>query len=528
MSLAFDAIVIGAGANGLVAATALARAGRKTLVLERAERTGGQTADIEFATGFHAAPLCMDVDWVPPSVVRGLGLTLPERVHADPAIAVATGNGAFLTLSSDARLAADAIRTFSPRDAAAWPDFMAKLRSIAAFLEQLYQVPAPDVDATGFAELRELAGLAWRFRKLGRTGMTDLLRIMPMPAEELLDDAFELAPLKAAIATGAIRGGRHGPRAGGSAFVLLHYMTGGSGASFRRSDYWRTGPNALIATLETGAQKNGVTIRTGARVDRIRVSDDAVTGVVLESGAEIAARTVLSSADPATTLLGMIDPVWLDPEFTLAARNIRYRGCTAFVLYALDGMPVLPGMADAERSLASCVTLSADLAAIERACTPARYGGIAEQPHIELAMPSLRWPDVAPAGCHVLVARTQYVPYTLRDDAPWDHAARCTVADRVTHAIEAVAPGFTNRVLHRVTLGPRDLEDRFGLTEGAFTHGELMLDQILFMRPVPGWGRHTMPLEGLYLCGAGTHPGPAIPGGPGWLAAQAAIAGAAQ
>jgi phytoene dehydrogenase-like protein len=355
--------------------------------------------------------------------------------------------------------------------------------------------------------------------------MTDLLRIMPMSVEELLDDSFECEPLKAGIAAGGIRGIRQGPRSGGTAFVLLHHMAGGPAGAFRRSGFWRTGPHALIATLEAVARQNGVTVRTGASVAHIRVHDDAVAGVVLESGEEIASRLVVSSTDPATTLLGMLDPVWLDPEFVNAVRNIKYRGCTAFVLYGLDAMPELPGLADPARALAGCVTLSWDVMTIERACDATKYGRIADRPHIEITMPSLRWADAAPAGNHVLVARVQYVPHTLRGDSPWDDSARGALADRVTAAIEEAAPGFANRVLHRVTLGPHEIAERFALTEGAFTHGEMMLDQILFMRPVPGWGRYAMPIRGLFLCGAGTHPGPGIPGGPGWLAAQAAIAG---
>jgi phytoene dehydrogenase-like protein len=266
-------------------------------------------------------------------------------------------------------------------------------------------------------------------------------------------------------------------------------------------------------------------IRTNVPVARILVRDYAAAGVVLENGEEIAGRAVLSSADPSRTLLGMVDPVWLDPEFVHAVRNIRFRGCTSFVLYALDGMPDVPGLADPGAALAGIVSLTPTMDALERAYDATKYGRIAERPHIEIMTPSLRWSGQAPAGRHVMVARVHYSPYSLREGAEaaagggWTGAVRDALADRVTDAIGCVSPGFADRVLHRATLSPRDIEERYGYTEGAASQGEMMLDQILFMRPVAGWSRYAMPIAGLYLCGAGTHPGPGIAGGPGWLAA---------
>jgi phytoene dehydrogenase-like protein len=258
------------------------------------------------------------------------------------------------------------------------------------------------------------------------------------------------------------------------------------------------------------------------------VRDDGVAGVVLANGDEITARTVLSSADPARTI-GMIDPAWLDPEFTEAVRHIKFRGATSHVLYAVDDLPVLRGVTDPGRALVSVLSLSPTIQALERAADAGKYGRVPAQPHVEITAPSLRWPDLAPTGKHVIVARAACTPHTLRNgaaaDGGWDDTARSALADAVTDAITCHAPGFADRVLHRAVLTPRDIERRFGCTEGAFTHGEMMLDQILFMRPVPGAGRYAMPIAGLFLCGAGAHPGPGIPGGPGWLGARHALAG---
>jgi phytoene dehydrogenase-like protein len=252
------------------------------------------------------------------------------------------------------------------------------------------------------------------------------------------------------------------------------------------------------------------------------VKDDAVSGVTLDGGEEIDAGFVLSSASPARTFLDWVDPVWLDPEFIHAVRNVRYRGCTTVVLYALEGLPRIPGLASPD-ALAGVVTLTPRVESLERAADAAKYGTVSERPHVEWTVPTVLWPDLAPQGKHVVAARVQYAPYRLHDDIGWDAARREALADTATAAIESVAPGFTSKVLHRTAWSPLDLEQQFGLREGAASHGELGLDQILFMRPVAGWGSHATPIAGLYLGGAGTHPGPGILGGPGWLAARRLI-----
>ncbi len=514
----FDVIVIGGGANGLVASCLLGKAGRRVLMLERSESLGGQGSVAEFAPGFRAAPLGIDPGWVPPKIAYACGLTGLETVAADTALTVATEPGAFLTLSRDAARAAAAIGAYSKSDAAKWPTFTAQLRNLAGFLEVLYQVPAPDVDVGSLGELLPLLRLGMKFRALGRRDMIEFLRTLPLSAWELLDDWFACGPLKAAVAAGGIQDVQQGPRSGGTGFVLLHHLVGTAAGSVRGRVPWRSGPAAFTEAAASAAQRFGVTVRTAASVSRIQVQDDAVKGVVLQSGEEIAAAAVLSTADPARTLLEWIDPVWLDPEFVRAVGNIRHRGCTAFVLYALDGLPEFPGLAGSD-ALSGLITLTSDLVALERAADAAKYGAVSERPHVELTVPTLLWPALAPAGRHVAIARVPYAPYRLRDGS-WDDARRDALAASVTSAIEAIAPSFRSRVLHRAVWSPPDLEARFGLREGASSQGELGLDQILFMRPVPGWGRHATPISGLYLGGCGTHPGPGILGGSGWLAAE--------
>ena len=524
MTAPYDAIVIGAGSNGLVAAAALGKAGRRVLVVERDEEIGGLRRTSEFAPGFRA-PLSVDTGWLPPTIVRGLAL--PSIDATTPAVAAAVaGEDDALALSAEAVRAADAIRRFSARDADRWVAFTDRVAKLVGFLEALYQLAPPDVDAAmSLGELAPLVSLGRKFRALGRADMIELLRVLPMSLQDLLDDWFESSLLKAAVAAGGVRDIRQGPRSGGTSFVLLHHLVGARAGCVGARPWWRAGPDAFIEVVAAAARANRVDVRTGARVASIVVRDDAVTGVALDNGDELSAPIVVSTADPARTLLGMVDPVWLDPEFLHAVSNIKFRGCTALVRFALDRLPDVSGLDDASAALAGTVSLTPSLDAMERAYDAAKYGEVSSEPHIEISVPTLRWPSLAPSGKHVLIARAQYAPYHLRGRASWDDTRSCALGETVTSAIDRVMPGFADAAVHREILTPADLEARFAITGGAMAHGELTLDQILFMRPVPGWGRYAMPVDGLYLAGAGAHPGPGVLGGAGWLAAKRILRG---
>lgn len=499
----WDAVVIGAGANGLVAASALANTGRRVLVVESEAMAGGTWSPVEIAPGF-TAPLELEADWIPPGVAALVGLG-PADFASPPATSVLLDDGSILPLPPDSQAGALAIRRHSPRDAARWPAFTEMLRELSGFLEVLYQVPAPDIDGRAVGELPGMLSLGRSFRALGRANIRELLRVLPISVQDLADDWLTFEPLKAAVAAAGVRDIRQGPRSGGTSFVLLHYLTGALAGSLRGRRPLRAGPGAFIAAAETAARLKGVTLRMGMRVVAVEIEDERVTGIRLGNGDTIPATTVISTADPSSTLLGMVDPVWLDPELVHAVRNIKYRGSTAYVCFALDG-PV--------EATAGVLSLSSTTNAIERPFDAAKYGEASPMPHIEVSVPD---------GGRVLVARVRYIPHTLREGA-WD-AGRCNaLGDLVTAAVGKAIPGFSTAARSRVVLTPDELEARFGVTDGAFTHGEITLDQILFMRPVAGWGRHTTPITGLYLGGAGTHPGPGIAGGPGLLAARQVMA----
>jgi phytoene dehydrogenase-like protein len=514
----YDAVVIGAGPNGLTAAIVLARGGRKVVVLDSAEEVGGHMRLIEFAPGFRT-PLNEDSGWIPPRVSRVVRASKLKRAGGGIAVSVAgaPSDRERLMISSRLDLAPEQIRRHSERDAARWPAFAERFHKFSKILCELYQLTPPDIDASSMRELLPLLGVGRKLRALGRAEMTEFLRVMPMSIQDLVDDTFESELLKAAIAASAVRDIRQGPRSGGTTYNFLHYMVGAARGSVRGRSWFVDGPDAFMKKAAETAGKRRVEIKTGTRVERIQVRDGGVTGVVLSNGDEITAPLVVSTADPKRTLLGMVDPVWLDPEFLLAVKNVKLRGCTAYVFYATDRE-----FDDPMHTLTAAVSLTPNTAALERAADAAKYGEVSAEPHVELFSPTMRWPQLAPQGKHIMVARVQYAPYQLKN-ARWDDNRMCALTDAVTAQVARVIPGFQDSILHRIILSPRDIEERFGATEGALTQGELTLDQILFMRPVPSWGAYAMPVEGLYLGGAGAHPGPGILGGAGYLAAKAAL-----
>ena len=487
----YDAIVIGAGSNGLTAAAVLAKKGRKVLVLERATEIGGMRRAIEFAPGFNA-PLDADSGWMSPAVEKVIGYPpdirpLGKGPHVQQVFASADG------------------------DAARYSELVARLGRFADVLGALYQLIPPDIDTTSVGEVLPLLRVALKTKALGRKDMIEFLRVMPMSIQDLADDTVKDEALKVMLASAAVRDLRQGPRSAGTTFNLIHHMIGAPAGMVRREVWLPHGPDWFARGAAHVAKAAGAEIRMGVRVERIVVKDGAAAGVVLGGGEEIASSVVISTADPKRTLLGLVDPVWLDPEFMLAVKNIKMRGCAAFVLYGVGGNVDEPLV----RTLTSSTT------ALEKAADAAKYGEIAEHPHVELFAPSARWQNMAPEGKSVVVARVHYVPYALKGG--WDASKAESLAKRVTAAIDLAMPGFSSKVEHRTVLTPLDLETRFGVTEGALTHGELTLDQILFMRPVPGWGHYEMPVRGLFLGGAGAHPGPGILGGAGLLAARAAL-----
>ena len=517
MSREYDSIVIGASADGLVAGTMLARARQRVLLLEAAREPGGTLREIEFAPKFRAAPLAADLGHVHEDVLRATGAVLPAAVAPDPC-SVALGGGGQLAIGRTPAATAAGLQRFSAKDAAAWPAFAAEMHALAGFLGELLRRPALALETTGRGELMSLAGLGLRYRALGRRGMTEFLHTLPIALADLLDDWFENDRLKGLLAAIGTADLPQGPMAGGTALALLHRHVGAAPGVFGDRLRLQTGGMALVTALADRARAAGAQLETGAEVRRILVREDRIAGVALASGEEIACRSVVSGAGVGRTLLELLDPLHLDTEFIDAVRHIRHRGVTSLVLMGLDGLPAIPGCAGPP---AGSFWIAPSMRYVERAHDDAKYGRASREPVIELRFPSVTQPGLAPPGKHVAMLRVQYTPWELQD-GEWA-GAREAMADGAVAAVEREVPGFASRIVHRAVLCPRDLETRFGLPEGAVSRGEIALDQLLFMRPVAGHARHAMPLPGLYLCGAGTHPGPGLTGLSGLLAARALL-----
>ncbi len=516
MSREFHSIVIGGSADGLVAATALAQSGSTVLLVEAQAQLGGTFREIEFAPGYRAAPLAPDLGHIDAEILRATGAMLPGAITPDP-VTIALGDGEPLQLRRSIAATAEGLNSRSAKDAAAWPAFCARMHALSGFLAELYRRAPPQLEATGLADYLALAKLGLKFRGLGRAGMIDLLRALPMPIADLLDDWFESERLKGALAALGVADLCQGPASGGTALNFLHRHVGAEPGVFGDRLRLQTGGGAMIAAFADRARAASVTIETGAEVRRLLVADDRVAGVQLSSGEEIRSANVVSSLDPHRSLLELLDPAYLDPDFIAAIRNIRHRGATSVVLLALDGLPEIPGLATAP---SGSILIAPSVRYVERAFDASKYGRCSEEPVVELRFPSVVQSNLAPMGRHVAMLRVQYTPYRLRD-ADWS-AMRNTVAVRAVALIERHIPGFAARINHRAVLTPADLEAQFGLREGAVSRGELALDQMLFMRPVPGASCYAMPMPGLFLCGAATHPGYGMTGLSGLHAARAA------
>jgi phytoene dehydrogenase-like protein len=524
MNDAYDTIVIGAGHNGLVTAAYLAKAGQRVLVLERRDRVGGAAVTEELFPGYKFDSGSHRVNQLQPQVVQELGLAQHglELIPCDPSLYAPHPDGGGLVLWRDVQKSVDEVARHSSADASRYADFAKLVARAAAFLGSLYAKPPIDPVSSGTSDALDGLRIAGRLRRLGRREMMEVLRILPMNLVELMDDWFEADLLRAALGACGITGLCQGPMSTGTAFLFLHHHVGTQPGALRGMLRPRGGMGGLSKALAAAAEQNGADIRTAAWVERIIVGDEGVTGVALVSGEEIRARRVVSNADPRRTFLDLLDPIHLSPSFLDRVRNIRFRGVCARVNLALGELPAFKGAPAGDLHLRGAISIGPDLNYLERAYDDAKYGQISRQPYLEAVVPTLADPDLAPDGKHIMSILVQYAPYQLKDGA-WDDAQREELAKRVIATLAEYAPNIESAIIHTQVLTPLDIEGLFGLTEGNIYHGELTLDQIYFMRPVPGWARYRTPVRHLYLCGAGTHPGGGVTGTPGYNAAGAIL-----
>jgi phytoene dehydrogenase-like protein len=512
-------IVIGAGHNGLTAAFYLAKAGLKPLVLERRPVVGGAATTEEIAPGYSCPALAHAIGPLRRSVVRDMQLERRgvEFVRPDPRLVAISPDGRPLAFSIDHTRTADAIRARSSKDANRYEDFCATMARLGTFLSGLLESTPPSLDAPGRGELWDLLKLGRRFRALGKADSFRLLRWVPMAAADLVAEWFEADLLQGALAARGIFGTAQGPWSAGTAAVLLLNAAidpapGGSSVTVTG------GPGALTRAMASATQEAGAEIRTGVGVSRVLVRDGHVTGVVLDDGTEIQTAAIISNADPRRTLLDLVDPVDLDPSFTTKIRNYRCPGTVAKINLGLGSLPVFHGVAN-PADLRGRIHIGPSIDYLERAFDASKYGAISPEPYLDMALPTLNDPSLAPPGKHILSIHVQFAPYKLAAGQRWETAGE-TLFSTVMRTLDRFAPGIEALVEHRQVITPLDLEHTYGLTGGHIFHGEPSLDQLFTMRPILGWSQYRMPIGGLFLCGAGTHPGGGITGGPGQNAAR--------
>ncbi len=518
----FDVIVIGAGHNGLVTAGTLAKAGRRVLVLEARDVVGGAAVTEELFPGYRVSPCADGAGYLAPEVVRDLKLESHglEIVPTDPVAWSPQPDGTHLTFWRDTARTAKEIERFSAADARSYPRFVALMQKLAGVVGGLARITPPDIPDVGWKDLPPLLKLAGPVRAMGRAHVADLLRILPMPVSDLLNEFFESDAVKAAIATNAVRDITWGPKEAGTAYTLLYYWALSGTGLFRSAGVVRGGMGGLTGALAAAARSFGAEIRTGAAVSRVVVKERRATGVVLEGGEEIAAGVVVSNANLRRTFFEMLDPTRLDPTFVKHVQNVKYRGSAARIHLALRGLPEFTALkdSDGDELLRGAIQIAPTMDAIQRAYDATKYGEFSSQPVLDVLIPTLSDPTLAPEGHHVLSITAKFAPYALRGES-WEDR-REAFTDRVIDVLAEYAPKIRDQIVHRHTRVPPDLESGFGLPGGNGNHGEMTLDQFFHMRPIPGHADYGTPYAGLYLCGAATHPGGGVTGIPGQNAAR--------
>ena len=512
----YDSIVIGAGHNGLVCAAMLARAGRSVVVVESAAAVGGAACTREFAPGYKVSAGAHLLHMMPRSILSEFALEshgLQFAARAMPTT-ILTPGGAPRTLGEG----------LSAADAGQFKAYNERMSRFARALVPLFSRVAPRLGTDNWADKIALLKLGWSVRRLGRRDMRELLRIGGMNVHDLLEENFESEALKGALALDATLGANFGPRSPGTVLTLLYRLAAeaAAGESGQTLAQPLGGMGALGEALAKAAVSSGAAIRTNSEVRRILVENDRAVGVELASGERIGARAVISSADPKTTFLRLLGAGHLDTGFVRRVHHLRANGLAAKLHIALKRAPLFAGASEAQ--VRGRLLLAPSLQYIEHAYNHSKYGEYSLKPAMEITVPTANDASLAPAGHHVVSIVAQYAPYALRGG--WTAAARQGFTDALLEQMEAVAPGLRESIVGAQLLTPRDLEADFGMHGGHWHHGDLAFDQFLMVRPVPGAAQHRTPLPGLYLCGAGCHPGGGVMGVAGRNAAAQVLDGA--
>ena len=518
-----DVLVIGGGHNGLVAAAYLARAGRRVVVVEQRERIGGAAVSEQVFPGFTFSVFSYVVSLLRPEIIRDL--ELPRHgLHILPLESTITplANGDYLAQWGDKDRTRRELGRHSMTDAESLDRFGHLMHHMAMAVRPLLGMSPPDPASFDVRELRGLATIGSHLRRLDDDHFHALVKLMTMSAADFLDEWFEYEPLKATKSASGIIGTFLGPRSPGTAYVLLHHYMGEIDGVFRAWGFAKGGTGSVSESIASAARTFGAEIRTGSAVERVIVSRGRATGVALANGDEIKARTVVSALDPRRTFLQLVDRKALPGGFVTSLERYRFRGSSGKVNLALSELPRFEGLPEGVEHLRGAISISPSYDYLEQAYDDAKYRRFSKRPYMDIVIPSMIDPGMAPPGRHVMSIFVQYAPYDL--EGGWTDEARDAFGDAVVDTLSEYAPNLKGSILHRQVITPLDIERITGLSEGNIFAGELSLSQLAFLRPAAGFANYRTPIRHYYQCGSGTHPGGGIMGASGRLAALRILA----
>ncbi len=526
MSDRYDVVIIGGGHNGLTTAAYLAKAGRTVLVLEKKNSLGGAAVTEEFFPGFRASSIADESNTLSPKIVADLKLKSfgLHILPADPLVFAPQKEGRHLTIWHDVMRTSREIARFSQADARTYPVFIKEMGKMARVVSALNHMILPDMPDVGFMDLPEALKLFKPIRSLGWKNITQVMRNLPLPLADLIAEWFESDAVKAAITASALNHISLGPQESGTGYAFLQNFGHSNNGLFRAGGQIKGGTGALTAALADAAKHAGAHIQMNADVSQITMRNNCAAGVVLADGKTISADKVISAIDMRTTYLGLVDAGPLDGTVLKHIRNITYSGTMARVHYALDDLPVFKGLdGHSSQALRGHIQLAPTMTYLQKAFDPVKYGQFSEHPYLDIRIPTLNDPSMALGGKHVLSATVKYIPFHLRE-GNWE-TLHDALGQLVSRTISEWAPDFEQCVQHCHVITPLAMQNDYYLPEGSLTHGDITLDQSLWMRPIPGYTQYQSPLKGLYHCSAATHPGAGITGINGLNAARRILRG---